>query len=314
MVAVGVAIVAGVGIAEHGLPQRFSPQVSQYAAGRTDRDDELFSCAASLSLQRVQHDEMCLLGSKTGKPDFIIWGDSHAAAIAPAFKALARETGTTGWLSSSPGCAPLLGVVRVDPGIAGCPEFNDAVMSAIDRYDIPLVVLAGRWDISALGRSAWELSEGLPQIFLLDSASKQTSLAESRAVFERGLVRTLAHLKQGKRKVILLMDVPNTSMDTPAFLARSVSRGRIGQDARTNINTYNGEEESVDDLLIRMGEQWGVTIINPKLFLCSGPSCLIAKNGRSLYRDDHHLTLFGALQLVDLLRPGFERLVPSPSG
>jgi peptidoglycan/LPS O-acetylase OafA/YrhL len=309
-----VAVAAVVGIAKHGLPQRYSAQVSQYEAGRTDLDNELFSCTSNLSLARVQHDDMCRLGSKTAKPDFIVWGDSHAGSIAPAFKELARETSTTGWVASSPGCAPLLAVVRVDPRISGCPEFNDAVISTIERYDIPVVVLAGRWDISALGRSRWELSEGLPQIFLVDAQSRQTSLVESRAVFERGLGRTLARLKQGNRKVILLMDVPNTSMDTPLFLARSTSRGLIGQDARTNITAYKGQQEFVDDLLRRLGVEWGVTIINPKSFLCSGLSCLIAKDGRSLYRDDHHLTLFGALQLVDLLRPGFERLVPSRSG
>lgn len=316
VVAACLAVAAGVGIMKHGLPQRFSAQASRYAAGRTEGSDELsISCKASPSPERIQHDDLCRLGpSKTGMPDFIVWGDSHAASIAPAFKALAKETGTTGWLSSDPGCAPLLGVARVDHGGSRCSEFNDAVMSAIDRYNIPVVVLAGRWDLDVLGRTRWELAEGLRQMFLLDAESKQTSLAENRAVFERGLVRTLARLKHGQRKVVLLMDVPNTSMDTPAFLARSVSRGRIGQNARTNITAYNGQEESVDHLLLRLGEEWGVTIIDPKLFLCSGPSCLIAKDGRSLYRDDHHLTVFGALQLVDVLRPGFQRLLPAPSG
>ena len=309
-----VAAAAFFGIASHGLPQRFSAQVSQYAAGRTDLDDELFSCAASLSLARIQHDDVCRLGSKMGNPDFIVWGDSHAGSIAPAFKALARETGTAGWLSSSPGCAPLLKVVRIDPHISGCPEYNDAVISLIERYDIRVVILVGRWDISALGRSKWELSEGLPQIFLVDSQSRQTSLEESRAAFERGLNRTLARLKQGGRKALLLMDVPNTSMDTPLFLARSMSRGRIGQEARTIITAYDGQQQFVDDLLIRLAQEWSVTVINPKSVLCSGPNCLIAKDGRSLYRDDHHLTRFGALQLVALLRPRFEQLVPSQSG
>jgi len=259
-----VASAAGVGVAGHGLPWRFSGQVAQYAAGRTDEDGELPLSSCVASLDHAGNGNPCWLGSsKLGKPDFILWGDSHAAAIAPAIKVLGKEAGATGWLAFHPGCAPLLGVTRVGGDISGCAEFNDAVMSAIERYDIGAVVLASRWEINALGRSSWELSEGLHQTFILDGESKKMSLQENKAVFERALRRTLTRLKQRPVSVILLMDVPNTSMDTPRFLARSARRGRIGQDIRTTIAAYNCEETFVDDLLLRLGEESHVTIVNP---------------------------------------------------
>jgi len=304
-VATCLVVVAGIGVAGHGLPGRFSVQVAQYAAGRTDRESELSSCTASL--EHLQHGDVCHIGSaKSGKPDFILWGDSHAAAIAPAFRVLAKETGTAGWLVSHPGCAPLLGVTRVDRDISGCSEFNDAVISAIERYDIRVVWLVGRWDINASGRTSWELSQGQHQVFILDKESSKTSLSESRAVFERGLRRTLTRLQQGQRNVILLIDVPNTSMDTPGFLAWSASRGRIGRDARINIVSH--DRESVEGFLLQLGKESHVTVLSPKQLLCHESNCLIATDGRSLYRDDHHLTVFGALQLVDLLRPTFLHL------
>src|SRR5262249_49363581 len=150
-------------------------------------------------------------------PDFVLWGDSHAAAIAPAFQALAKETSSMGWLLYHSGCAPLLGVVRGDSGVSGCAEFNDAAIDAIERNDIRVVVLAARWEIDALGRTAWELDEGLPQVFIQDSDSRAKSLTENQAVFARGLSRTLVRLKQARCNVLLLLDVPNTSLDTPTF-------------------------------------------------------------------------------------------------
>jgi hypothetical protein len=102
------------------------------------------------------------------------------------------------------------------------------------------------------------------------------------------------------------MDVPNTALDTPLFLARSAMGGSIDREVRIDIVARGGRVDSVDDLLVRLSKEWHALTIDPRLFLCSGSECLVAKDGRSLYRDDHHLSVFGALQLVDLIRPSFE--------
>jgi hypothetical protein len=305
VVAVFVVGIAAVGIAYHGLPQRLPPQALQYASGRTDRDAAISSCKTSV--QRIQTGDPCRLGlSQTGRVDFVVWGDSHADALAPAFRALANEAGISGWLVSHPGCAPLLDVVRISSDASGCDRFNDAVISAIEKYNIRTVFLVGRWEVNALGRTNWETSEGLGKVSLVDANSKQTSPAETRAVFERGLTRTLSRLSRGLRRVVLVMDVPNTAIDTPVFLAKSAMSGSLGPEVRIDIRAHDGRLDSVDDLLTRLCKEWHVPTIDPKLSLCTGSQCLVAKGGRSLYRDDHHLSLFGAMQLVDLMRPSFD--------
>ncbi len=308
-----LTMAAGIVLLTHGVPQRFSAAVTRFAEGRSDRDGNLISCDASVA--RIEQGGLCRLGiARSGKADFVLWGDSHAAAIAPAFRTLAEENGVMGWLVDHLGCAPLLGVVRLDPGISGCAEFNEAVIDAIERHNVAVVVLAARWDINALGRTSWELAEGLHQVFLEDTESRTVSLTENQAVFARGLARTLTRLQQSRRTVLLLMDVPNIAMDTPMFLARSANRGLIGENARVDIAPYNGAEESVDEILLRLGQESGAVVVNLKSVLCNGSGCLIAKDGRSLFRDDHHLTLFGALQFVNPLRPDFQRSVLSISG
>jgi peptidoglycan/LPS O-acetylase OafA/YrhL len=303
-VALFVIFIAAVGIADRGLPQRVPPQALQYASGGTDRDSEISSCKTSL--QRIQKGDLCRLGSsKSSRIDFVVWGDSHADAIAPAFRVLANEAGMAGWLATHPGCAPLLGIVRISSDASGCDQFNDVVMSLIEQYDVPTVFLVGRWEVNALGRTHWEISEGLGKVTLRDAYSKETSPAETRAVFERGLTRTLSRLSRGPRRVVLVMDVPNTAIDTPVFLAKSAMSGNIGPEVRIDILAHGGRVDSMDGLLTRLCQQWHVVTIDPKLSLCSGSQCLVAKSGRSLYRDDHHLSMFGALQLVDLIRPSF---------
>jgi peptidoglycan/LPS O-acetylase OafA/YrhL len=301
-VAASVLVIAAVGIVDHGLPQRISPTALQYASGRTDQDHDISACKTSL--QQIQKGELCRLGSsKSSHIDFIVWGDSHAAAMAPAFRVLANETGTAGWLITHPGCAPLLGVVRLSRDASGCERFNDAVMSEIEQANIRTVFLIGRWEVNALGRTNWEASEGLGKISLLDANSKETSPAETRAVFERGLTRTLSRLRRSQRTVVLVMDVPNTAIDTPVFLAKSAIPS---PEVRIDIPAHGGRLDSLDAMLTGLCQQWQVRTIDPKRSLCAGSQCLIAKDGWSLYRDDHHLSLFAALQLVDLIRPGFE--------
>jgi peptidoglycan/LPS O-acetylase OafA/YrhL len=305
-VAATVVIAGALGIFDHGVPQRWSPQALRYASARTDRDTEIAPCKTSE--QQIKNGNLCRLGSsKSAQIDFIVWGDSHAEAIAPAFRALANETGTVGWLVIHPGCAPLLGVRRVSSDASGCDRFNEAVISAIERYNIRTVFLAGRWEVNALGRTSWETSEGLGRVVLLDSDSHSSSPAETQAVFERGLTRTLERLHHGLRSVGLVMDVPNTAIDTPVYLAKTVISGNLGPDVRIDIPAHGGRIDSLHDFLIRLCSEWHVFTIDPASSLCHGSQCLVAKDGRSLYRDDHHLSLFAALQLVDLIRPTFER-------
>jgi len=307
-VAAVVLVLGAVEIAAHGLPQRLSPQARQYASGITDRDHELAKCGRST--ERIEKGDLCRLGSdkagtdQAGPVDFVLWGDSHAGALAPVFKTLANETGVAGWLATEPGCAPLLGVETITHNVSGCDKFNGSVISAVEHYNVRTVYLVARWELDLLGRTDFENSEGVGGFFLSDSDSKEISRAESGRVLERGLNRTLSRLARGGHRVVLVLDVPNTAIFTPAVLAKSATRGMdLGPEVIVDVRANGGRLDSADDFLKHIGAQWQATTIDPKASLCKGAGCLIAKNGRSLYTDDNHLTTFGALQLIDLIRP-----------
>ncbi len=302
-VAATVVIAAAIGITGHGLPQRLSPQARLYASGITDRDPELAKCERSS--QRIDKGDLCRLGTAAAGPvDFVVWGDSHAGAVGPAFKTLANETGAAGWLATQPGCAPLLGVSTITHNVSGCNGFNASVASAIERYHVPTVYLVARWELNVLGRTNFEDSEGVSGFFIADGNTTEISPTENQRVFERGLTRTLARLTNDFRKVVLLLDVPNTGIYTPAVLAKMATRGmNLGPAVTIDVRAHGGRLDATDDLLRRIGKQWHAAILDPKLSLCDGAACAIARGGRSLYTDDNHLTTFGAMQLVDLLRP-----------
>jgi len=45
----------------------------------------------------------------------------------------------------------------------------------------------------------------------------------------------------------------------------------------------------------------GVTVIHPSDVLCGDGRCKVAMNGIPLYRDEHHLSVYGARKLEPLL-------------
>jgi hypothetical protein len=51
-----------------------------------------------------------------------------------------------------------------------------------------------------------------------------------------------------------------------------------------------------------MHKLYGVTVIYPHAVLCARGSCALSVDGIPLYRDEHHLSVFGALRLAPLMR------------
>ena len=297
-------------VRERGFDDRFPKQAVAYASSKSERDKDLDVCRKSRDIEKQA---ACHLGStKTDSPHFLLWGDSHASALAPAFDKVAIDSATSGWIASSPGCLPLLDVQRV--GTPGCTEFNRDVLAMVQRDNIPAIILAGRWALASLGFTDLELHEGRSQITLFDSSTKTRSLQENAAVFDRGLRRLLSDPAMQGRKITLVIDLPDTGVDTPRYLAHSVmwkEVAKTSQEVQLSMSPYTVDSARVDAQLARIAKEFHAATINPKTELCNNDRCLIARNGRSLYRDSHHLTIFGALQLVDVLRPA---LAASTSG
>jgi len=289
-------------VGEHGFDNRFPEQAAAYAATVTERDQDLDVCRES---EQIEKQTACHFGSANAAvPSFLLWGDSHAAALAPVFDKIAHESGAAGWIASTPGCMPLLNVQRVD--IPGCLEFNRDILTMVQRDKIPIVVLVGRWELATLGFTDRELDEGRSQVLLSDPSSKTRSLGENAAVFKRGLRRLLSDPAMSGRRITLVIDMPDTGVDTPRYLAHTVMWKDVAgasQDIELPMSAYTVESAQVDDQLARMAQEFHDSTINPKTELCSNHRCLIAHNGHSLYRDSHHLTRFGALQLENLFRP-----------
>jgi peptidoglycan/LPS O-acetylase OafA/YrhL len=303
----GIAIVASTAsIVAEGWPGRSDPAVRRIVDGGNDRRTRDWECG-NTTLAKVRSGNLCTTGSpRAGAPRFLIWGDSHARAMADAIGAAAARADVAGLLALRPGCAPLRDAeVRGHDAEHDCNAFTEAVLELLGRSpDVTDVVLAGRWALLAEGtRYGHESGE---TVYLTDSLASEHSLATNRQVFARALHRSVtALLGQGKR-VWLVASVPEVGWDVPSVLARSHRFGRVPPDAPTRAE-YAARQEHVLAVLNELDALPGVVVLRPDAVLCSDARCEVTRDGLPLYFDSHHLTLRGGSVLEPLFAPIFAR-------
>jgi len=298
VVASSAAIVAG------GWPARSDPAVRRIIDGGHDRRTRDWKCGDT-TVDRIRRGDLCRTGSpQAGTPTFMVWGDSHARAMADAIGVAATHADVAGLLALRPGCAPLRDV-EVSGAEQDCAAYADAVVGLLGRSpEVKDVVLAGRWALLAEGtRYGHESGE---TVYLTDLHSHQRSLAANHEVFARALRRSVATLLGQGKRVWLVASVPEVGWDVPSVLARSHRFGRVPPDAPTRAE-YAARQQHVLAVLDELDALPGVVVLRPDSVLCRDLRCAVTRDGLPLYFDSHHLTLRGGSLLEPLFAQIFSR-------
>jgi peptidoglycan/LPS O-acetylase OafA/YrhL len=282
-----------------GLPQRFSPEIRAILAEASDSEPNMSECFG-LTAADVRKGRLCPIGANVQQASFLLWGDSHADALIPAVQSIAKRAGRAGLFAGTDSCPPLLGVKRADT--AKCTAFNNAVVKIATSRSIREVILEARWAKNAEGSSFGQ--EPAARVRLYDDISQGRTERETRDVFYRGLNRTVQALTSAGKKVVLVASVPEVGFPVPAYLAHA---RMADPDAKltTSAAVYRERQRFVLWAFAQMRKRYDAEIVYPDRVLCQGAACRIALNGRPLYRDGHHLSVFGAKQLVPLLAGAF---------
>lgn len=303
LAALGVLLAAfggGQVIGKSGLPQRFSPTVQRYAAAG-DKKDYRASCTSHFNESWFKG-EICVLGNGDPmKPKFLLWGDSHAGALVPAFQKLAMERGITGWAYRNTGCAPLVDTERVDERLdVPCLEAARGALEMIERYRISQVMLAGRWDMSTLG---WEHgSEEVTQEPVIEYDG-----VHGLAALAKALPATRSQLRAMGATPWVFRQVPPQLMNIPTALATAEHFGRDRAALRRTAETYRTWHAPVNAILLAEDP---AHVIDPTPFFCptGADHCEIEQDGEPLYGDNDHLSIYGSRALASIFDPFFDSM------
>lgn len=287
-----------------GAPARMSAAAQQYLAGGEDRDT---SC--------MRKGSGCLLGSADTPPKFLVWGDSHASAILPAFREAAEETGITGFAALRGGCLPLLGYRLVHSIADDCAAHVQHTLEYVRRSNIDTVFLAARWTLP-VEESMYGFEPGHP--YKLTSYPDPGKFHGNPAVLRNALGMTLEALRGSAKEVVIVGPVPEIGWHVPHTLAQ---RSRFGallpaiaiQPPLIQVQDRNQRTLSI---LREAARRYGARLLLPQEVLCSATEgCLVLDDDLPLYFDSHHLTTAGARRLTPLLIPELQQVAAlAPTG
>lgn len=274
---VGSAVLVGIAltsIIDHGLSGRFTAQALGFAASESE-----IGYRHNSDTPEIEARKFFRLGPPTApESEYFIWGDSHAMALIPAFEAIAEKHHlliSAALRSSSP---PILNYEA--DGTGG--GYTRAVLNEITQRPYKNVILIGMWNAYL-------------------SNNDETNLQED-------LTKTIQQLIDVGSKVWIVAQVPDQSFQVPRRLAHEVCIGGSPDKLGLPIAEYLSSKQwrffdglTVPFQLIRK--------FDPLLDLDMS-ICLAARDGKSLYRDSHHLSEYGATLLIPSIETIFADRLP----
>ncbi|MBB3428307.1 peptidoglycan/LPS O-acetylase OafA/YrhL [Rhizobium sp. BK312] len=295
------AVGAGDYVAHHaGLPDRLPADVQKvYAATYDESRFGVPPCFAESvktgpSVADIRAGKLCPLGAESsGNPSFVVWGDSHSGAMAPAIDAAAGQAGVQGLYAGHSSCPPLPDVQLTPRGdTERCGAFNGAVRDLITSQHIPLVFLVAYWP-------KYVHDAEMPNEGPYFDASVPPPLEDRSTSIIQTLDTLLADLTKEGTKVVLVSDVPEMGHYMPEAVAKAMMRG-TSTDVAPPFYYIEKRQALSRTILSRLAAKYGVTIVDPLPFICSNGRCDAVRNGLPLYKDADHLTATFATTLSPL--------------
>ncbi|BEV15474.1 acyltransferase [Herbaspirillum sp. DW155] len=280
----GLGLVAA--IKSGGMPFRLPQYVQRAELASADVNPRRAECFLERDDAKAAHPPTFCHSGRAGPATAILWGDSFADALQPAFDAASRQSNSSLEVATVSGCAPMDVFPYADAAdrarFQSCASgYQAKVLQHIETSPtLHTVVMAMFYRLYAPGI----LTERLPVV--------------------------VCRLKGLGRHVVLVAPIPVAQWDVPSTWAmeqlirrKPIDSMAVPRDAQSDMEQVFATVESRIESLCG-----GVDIIRPMDVLCDERLCNLVEQGRSNYSDQWHLSATGAARLesriAKLLRDG----------
>ncbi|MDO6416086.1 acyltransferase family protein [Sphingomonas sp. BIUV-7] len=290
-----VLSIAGFLVARHGWEGRFPVAVVR-AADKSTFQGPHRECGLAYDRKRTV-ETLCVLGAPGVKPNFVVIGDSHGDAAAPAVFDAARAVGQAGYQITATGYRPLLGFEKVGEQ-SKYRYLNRLTVHVLDGHpEINSIIIPIYW------RQAVTIDGYL--------SSDGRRVASSSSV-ELGL-RTLI-MRYPKRRFLLIA----SSANSPLFGANAATRARLFHyhnfAPTVPIQNFRAMEASYRGVLDRLGNLPNVQVASYASKLCDARACYGLINGNLAYTDDNHLSYYASRLLIPTYKQFLMRAAQKKAG
>jgi peptidoglycan/LPS O-acetylase OafA/YrhL len=285
---------------QHGFPKRL--------AGANVPPPALESLAVRYDTSPIDFnvDELPVLGDRTVEPSFLVWGDSHAIALAPVIDEIASQFGISGRLVARGGAPPLIAAWREDTSTAGRDgglRWSTNVLESMHAREWKAILVIAGWQIY------------VHETGLVDAQRESTSSDTAAEVFSRQLQRTAAAMPSSSR-IFWLQPAPRQSTD----LARALRNRALyawSPEVREGLSREQYQEQMTEisrafRSLSQLPQHTWVEVTS-KFFNERGEATLF-DDAEFCYIDDNHVSQAGAkLYFSEAIREIVQGLVAPQS-
>jgi hypothetical protein len=283
-----------------GFPARLGGEALRQIAGAPLRNPDRAGCF--VRSEQVTIETLCIIGDAKAPPSFVLWGDSHAETLRGPLGEAAGAAGRAGLFAGQTACPPLIGATR--PQKPDCRRINEALLRIIlDTPSLDTVVLAARWGWWA--ESLPYKREGGTPVTLALLPPAHADEAGNHAALAGGLEQAVTTLLAAGKQVWLVGPVPEIGYDVPRYVhLRALGFARDLKIA-PSLAEFRARQGFVLPLLGDLSSRYPIGAIWPHQLLCDNAACAIMRDGRLLYSDDDHLSVFGARSIAGIFAPVF---------
>ncbi len=253
--------------------------------------------ACDLKTQNIEALSLCFQ-TKKGTSTHVLWGDSHAEHLFPGI--MSKDKNNNWLVIGHTGCPPLLGVPVFRAGKTDvCVKNNATALKAIlDSPAIKTVVLAsmGPFYISDVGYAAQHSGENSPINWHMQSnLSKKTSKA---TLFYQGMDAAITQLEAHGKQVVLYRDVPEVPFMPESCLKRPLAPMPHACQMSFSEAVLMRQKQYYQILLDLKKAHPQVRLFDSVASICDTSICNVRQDNQLVYRDGHHLSLYGSQLLA----------------
>ncbi len=281
---------------ENGFPSRFDASAQTYF---TEVKKEFVSSKMNNSIQGIKPD---VIGDESNEDiQAFLWGDSHARHYKGFVDQLGKTVNFSALQDGSDGCPPITDIQLVRYGKIRefCHDKNQEILQAILDSKVKFVFFAARWAYYL--ETKGQENENLVDPFFIDKLDDTISKENTqRAIKLRffNMIETL--ISAGIQPVIIgqIPDLPFNPVECvfKSNIFESYRHSHCHADKVSFDKRYHSTEKLFAELRVKFPT---VLFIEPKSLLVEGDKYITNINKMSLYSDDDHINLHGALYLFD---------------
>ena len=305
-----VAAISVFFVATHGVPERFTANLEAVFEDPQWFGSQEYSLP---TVERFRIQDMPSLGTDSmevshTKLDFLVWGDSHALVLCQVIDQVGHEVGLSGRVVASGGYVPGPNLLyKHNPS-----GVSAALLESMATNPPRNLVLINRWSGRTNGKNEVELkSLGIAQsqkdYLSCDTDNHESmSFEDSSEVLLRALQKLALFCEQNGIRLWILKQVPEINEPSPALDLCQYYQGirTTLPNQRASTKQHLLRQSRPEQIFAKINSP-AVRILDPAPFLFDQEGWTINYfEGRSCYRDDDHLTRWGA----ELLKPLFTEM------